>query len=156
MPWPPVCSGQIGLINPTLISDCDGDGPFRVLKPLNHAPAIPGVGRSFWVTQLGTRCIKVPIDSGAKEPIKYLPPPHPRQQNNIPVIGCGSKLNRRGKPQVLVHVFPLTDRVSHFGVPVFWLPPPLCHTWILPSLSGIRSSNKRPHSRGARAWRSVA
>ena len=33
--------------------------------------------------------------------------------------GCGSKLNdRRGKPQVLVPMFPLT-RASHFGIPVF-------------------------------------
>ena len=33
-------------------------------------------------------------------------------------IGCGSKLNRRGKPQVLGNMFPLTDWVA-FLVPVF-------------------------------------
>ena len=31
---------------------------------------------------------------------------------------CGSKSTRRGKPQVLVPMFPL-PRASHFGIPVF-------------------------------------
>ena len=35
------------------------------------------------------------------------------------IWGCGSKLNNWGKPQVLVPMFTLTDRASHFGIPVF-------------------------------------
>ena len=31
----------------------------------------------------------------------------------------GSKLIRRGKPQALGTMFPLTDRATHFGIPVF-------------------------------------
>ena len=39
---------------------------------------------------------------------------------HIPVnpYGCGSELNRRGKPQILVSMFPLA-RATHFGFPVF-------------------------------------
>ena len=34
------------------------------------------------------------------------------------ICGCGSKLNRRGKPQVLVHVSTYQGS-SHVGIPVF-------------------------------------
>ena len=46
----------------------------------------------------------------------YLPRCHFGTFAKVPQpFGCGSKSNRRGKPQV---------RATHFGLPVFWLPQP--------------------------------
>ena len=36
--------------------------------------------------------------------------------------GCGSKLDGRGKPQVLLPLFPLT-KATHFGLPFFFFQP---------------------------------
>ena len=34
-------------------------------------------------------------------------------------MGVAQHLNRRGKPQVLATMFPLTDRATRFGIPLF-------------------------------------
>ena len=50
-------------------------------------------------------------------------------------VGRGSKLNRRGKPQVLVPMFPLT-RATHFGIPAFFKPQPFMYCFFRSKTQG--------------------
>ena len=72
------------------------------------------LARHFYLIQRGTVVVTA---SGQNETSRVLVKWSGCTSDQLGTLlpGCGSNLNRRGKPQVLVPMFPLT-RVTHFGV----------------------------------------
>ena len=102
---------------------------FEMLHVFNGGPPVAGKRRVHLTGHISGR----KLDKAAMCTVSWLMSPCYQQLKTYTLLadtrawihanthththGCGSKLNRRGKPQVLFHV-PLT-RATHFGIPVF-------------------------------------
>ena len=107
--------GNLTHLRPVFPPQVSGAGAvLRGALPGPAAPQPPGPRLRAWdagVWLTGTGSLQVvSVErqvTGPGGPVTGPPPVHNQWKNQMSAYGCGSNLNR-GKPQVLVHVFPLT------------------------------------------------